>query len=71
MRQGSLPVKQGWAMATLEATVSEELGYIVEVNLTQREFDRLNEIREIAGVGSNEQFLKLLIEEYRSRVLAW
>lgn len=51
--------------------MTEELGYVVEVSLTQRELDELNEIRGIVGAGDNETLIKYLIAEYRARVVAW
>jgi len=57
-------------MASVEAAVNPAL-YVVEVNLTQRELDDLDEIRGIIGTGDNETVIKYLIAEYRARVVAW
>lgn len=54
----------------MEATLNVPL-YVVEVNLTQRELDELDEIRGIIGTGDNETVIKYLIAEYRARVVAW
>jgi len=62
---------KGRPVASLEEAMTEELGYVVEVSLTQRELDELNEIRGIVGAGDNETLIKYLIAEYRARVVAW
>lgn len=62
--------RKGRPVASVEATLNVPL-YVVEVNLTQRELDELDEIRGIIGTGDNETVIKYLIAEYRARVVAW
>lgn len=57
-------------MERMEAAVSTPL-YVVEVSLSQRELEDLDEIRGIVGAGDNETLIKYLIAEYRARVVAW
>jgi len=68
--EGSLSEWEGRAMERMEAAVSTPL-YVVEVSLSQRELEDLDEIRGIVGAGDNETLIKYLIAEYRARVVAW
>ncbi len=67
LSQSSVPEVQGRSVEQLET----DLGIVLELNLTAEEFDRLNQLREIAGVDSNESFIKFLVAEYRARVMVW